>query len=104
MREQTETESFYSSLVRSGSITVSDHQRVVNLVNMGKTNDVTVGYEDLSDQYGTKYEVFINEKAAPKPYFDQFRYERDTISYNIKLDPRNEALARELLKQNEHKK
>lgn len=103
MRERTETESFYSSLIRSGSITVSDHQRVVNLVNMGKANDVTVEYEDLSDQYGAKYEVFINERATPKPYFDQFKYEKDTINYNIKLDPRNEALARELLKQTEHK-
>lgn len=98
MREQTETESFYSSLIRSGSITVSDHQRVVNLVEMGKRNAITVEYEDLSDQYGIKYEVFINEKTKTNPRFNQLQYEKDSISYNVKLDPRNEALARVLLK------
>lgn len=96
MRQQTETESFYSSLIRSGSITVSDHQRVVNLVEMGKRNAVTVEYEDLSDQYGLKYEVFVSKKS---PRFDRLRYERNSINYNVKLDPRNEALARALLKQ-----
>jgi len=95
--EQTETESFFKALIRSESITLGSYERVVNLVEMGKNNGVNVKYDDIGDKYRERYEVYV-DKDLSSLYFDRLRYEKDTISYNVKLDPRNEVLARALLR------
>lgn len=97
MGEQTETESFFKALIRSESITLGSYERVVNLVEMGKNNGVNVKYDDIGDKYRERYEVYV-DKDLSSLYFDRLRYEKDTISYNVKLDPRNEVLARALLR------
>lgn len=99
MREQTETESFYHSLIRSESITVTNRKRAENLIEMGRSNGIIVKFDSIGDKYQERYEVYVDKKDQSSPYFDRLRYERDTINYNIKLDPRNEALVRALLKQ-----
>lgn len=64
---------------------------------MGKNNGVNVKYDDIGDKYRERYEVYV-DKDLSSLYFDRLRYEKDTISYNVKLDPRNEVLARALLR------
>lgn len=96
MNKQNEIESFYNSLIRSDNISVTDRKRADNLVKMGVSNGVNVKYDIIGDKYQERYEVYIDKKQIP-PRFDRLRYEKDSINYSVKLDPRNEALARALI-------
>ncbi len=100
MREQIEIEGLFHSLIRNKNITVSNRQKVEKLIKLGKEKNISVEYQDYSNNYGESYEVFLNERTTVDPRFNRLRYESDSISCNVKLDPRNEALARNLLKGN----